>query len=92
MTAMSTINLELYPDQLSQPLANVGWRPGAVARSAAQSLVGSLKWIGSAMIWLVVFALPLLLIFLAMALLARWSWKPLQRWRIAQQPPTQPQA
>src|SRR5262249_2111638 len=55
MTAMSTINVELIPDQLSQPLLESNWRPLAVAKDAGRSLVSTLKWLGTVLIWLIVF-------------------------------------
>ena len=85
MTAMSTINVDLIPDQLSEPFIEPGWRPIAIAKTAARSLVAALKWLGMILIWLVVFALPLGLFLAALAFLGRMLWTPVRRWKGSRQ-------
>jgi hypothetical protein len=59
MTAMSTINLALTPDELSEPIIEPGWNPIAISRTAVRALFATLKVLGAASIWVVVFLLPL---------------------------------
>jgi hypothetical protein len=82
MTAMSTIKLELIPDRLSLPIADPSWRPTAIASSAGRSFVASLKWIGTILIWLFVYAVPMTVVLAGLILLGRMVVKPLRRWRI----------
>jgi predicted nuclease with TOPRIM domain len=89
MTAMSTVKLELIPDQLYQPLVEPGWQPFAIAMTAARSFVASMKWLGTILIWVVVFALPLGLVLAGLTLSANMIWKPIRRWRMSQQTPPQ---
>jgi len=93
MTAMSTINLEIIPDQLSQPIIEPGWSPLAIARDAVRSLVVALKVLGVILIWLVIFMLPLIALFSILVLLAGKLWKPIaeRRRRRAPSAPSQAQ-
>jgi hypothetical protein len=75
MTAYSTITLELTPDALAAPVVEPGWQPVATARSAARSLVNSLKFIADAAIWFVLYLLPVGLVFVGLALLVRVIWR-----------------
>lgn len=60
--AFSTIHVSLTPDILSTPIEVGGWRPQGVARDAIESLVGFLQGVGSILIWLGIFVVPLALI------------------------------
>ena len=60
--AFSTITVRLTPDVLAQPIEVGGWRPEGVARDAILALVDTLQVIASALIWLAIYALPVLLI------------------------------
>jgi chromosome segregation ATPase len=92
MTAMSTINLEIIPDQLSQPIIEPGWRPLAIARDAVRSLVVALKVLGVILIWLVIFVLPLLAFFSILVLLAGKLWKAIAERRRRRAPSAPSQA
>jgi len=61
LSAMATITVTLNPEQPELPVVEESWRPLTTARSAARSLVGALKGLGNAIIWFVVFLLPILL-------------------------------
>ena len=90
MTAMSTINVELVPDNLSEPIVEPGWRPVAVAKAAARSFVAVIKGLGAVLIWVIVFALPLALVFGLFVFLGKKLWKPVNQWRrrrVPQPPP-----
>jgi hypothetical protein len=92
MTAMSTIQMELIPDVLSDPFIEAGWRPAAVAITAARSLAAGLKGLGTILIWLVVFVLPMVAVLAAMAFVVRTLLRPIQKWRAdhRQSPPQAP--
>jgi hypothetical protein len=77
-SALSTINIEITPDVLYQPISVAGWEPTGVAKEALQALVSALQGLTNITIWLVIFALPLLIIFLIPLVLVimviRWWW------------------
>lgn len=75
MTTYATITLELTPDALAAPVVEPGWQPIATARSAARSLVNSLKFIADAAIWFALYLLPVGLVLVALALFVRAIWR-----------------
>jgi hypothetical protein len=81
--ALSTINVEITPDVLYQPISVAGWEPTGVAKEALQALISALQSLTDLTIWLVIFALPLLVIFLipllVVVMIIRWWWKRRQR-------------
>lgn len=79
MTAMSTINLELIPDVLTKPVVEPGWRPLAVVKNASRALVASLKWLVEAVIWIVIYVVPIVALFVGFVLLLRYLWRKLRR-------------
>ncbi len=62
--ALSTINVSLTPDALTQPVEVGGWRVEGVLKSAVEALIGALQGLASIAIWLVVVALPILFMIL----------------------------
>lgn len=62
LVGLSTLTLELIPDAMNQPLIDAGWRPAVVARDAVRALVDTLEFLGSAVIWFVIYLLPVLLL------------------------------
>jgi len=76
LTALATLNIELIPDALSQPIVEPGWRPLETLKSAGRALVNTLKGLVNALIWLVVYVLPILIIIaipiVLVILLIRW--------------------
>jgi RNA polymerase-interacting CarD/CdnL/TRCF family regulator len=76
LAAMSTITIELIPDVLYQPVAVAGWEPQGIARQALQSLVSALQVLGTVLIWVTIFVLPILVVVLLplalLILLIRW--------------------
>jgi hypothetical protein len=80
-TALSTITLDLIPDVLAAPVVEPGWQPVGTIKAASRNLVNSLKWIADALIWVVLYILPLGLIFVALALLVRAVWRWLRKLR-----------
>jgi hypothetical protein len=81
MTSLSTITLELIPDVLAAPVVEPGWQPVATIKSASRSLLNSLKGVADVLIWVVLYVLPLGLIFAALALLVRAAWRWLRKVR-----------
>jgi hypothetical protein len=76
MTAMATINLELIPDAIAAPVVEPGWQPVATARAALRSLTNTLKSLADVAIWVVMYLVPVALMFIvaALALRAGWQW------------------
>ncbi len=76
LTAMATLRLDLTPDVLAKPVVQPGWRPMETVRNAGRSLVNALKWLADAVIWTVLYAIPMLLLialpFVLLALFIRW--------------------
>lgn len=60
--AMATINVSLVPDALSRPIEVAGWRPQGTAKRAVEALLGMLKFLGDALIWILIFVVPVLAI------------------------------
>jgi MYXO-CTERM domain-containing protein len=69
-SALSLVHIELIPDALAQPISVAGWRPRGTLRDAAQTLVRALQFFVDALIWAVVFLLPVSVVILGLPLLA----------------------
>jgi hypothetical protein len=81
-SAMSSIRIELIPDELAQPISVAGWRPQGTLRNAAQALIRTFQFLVNALIWVVVFILPVaLLVFGLPALVLIWSVRRRRRQR-----------
>jgi len=76
LTAMATLNIELIPDVLAKPVVEPGWRPLETLKNASRALVNALKGLANALIWLVIYVLPLLILIaipiVVIILLVRW--------------------
>jgi hypothetical protein len=83
MTSLSTITLELIPDVLAAPVVEPGWQPVATVKNASRSLINSLKGVVDLLIWVVLYILPLGLIFVVFALIIRAVLKRLRKTRSA---------
>ncbi|MBN1264784.1 MAG: DUF4349 domain-containing protein [Anaerolineales bacterium] len=59
---LSQIQIDLIPDEMSQPLQIGGWEPKGTARDAVEALVGALQFIAEAGIWFVICVVPVGLI------------------------------
>jgi hypothetical protein len=71
MSAMATITVELIPSELMQPITVAGWHPTGTARSAVRALVNALQFFVDAVIWIVLFGLPVLII-IAVPFIVLW--------------------
>jgi hypothetical protein len=60
--AMSAISVEITASEAVQPITIAGWEPAGVAKEAIQALIGALQGIADALIWLVLYILPILLV------------------------------
>ena len=88
--ALSSISVQLVPDAAVQPLTIAGWEPVGVAKDALQSLINGLKTVADIGIWLVLYALPMLLIVLAPVVIIVLVIRRLRRRAKAQvSPPTE---
>ncbi|HXA17917.1 MAG TPA: DUF4349 domain-containing protein [Thermoanaerobaculia bacterium] len=79
MTSLSTVTLEITPDVLAAPIMEPGWQPVATVKNASRSLVNSLKGVVDVLIWVVLYILPLGLIFVVLALIVRAVWRRLRK-------------
>ncbi|MGC8837955.1 MAG: DUF4349 domain-containing protein [Anaerolineae bacterium] len=61
----ATVELSIAPHVLSTPVVEPGWKPLVTLREASRSLVKALQWLVDAVIWLVVFLLPILILIAA---------------------------
>jgi hypothetical protein len=59
-SSMSTITVELTPDELSQPVEIAGWRPQGTAKRALEALIETFQFLIDALIWIVIVILPVL--------------------------------
>jgi hypothetical protein len=89
--ALSSISVELLPNEAVQPLTIGGWQPVGVARNAIQALINTLKFLLNAAIWIVLYLLPtLLVIFLIFGLPVILFFRWLRRLRQPSKKPSPP--
>jgi len=92
--ALSAINVNLRAQASVQPVVIGGWRPVGVARDAVQALINTLQFLGSALIWIAIFVLPVGVVLVVFFLLLRFIWrkifKPKPRKAPVSQPPANP--
>lgn len=60
--SFSTIQVDITPDVLSQPIEIAGWRPQGVAKEALEDLINGLQGLADFLIRFVIAVLPMLLI------------------------------
>lgn len=60
---LSSIEITLTADEAMQPLTIGGWKPGGVAKDAIQALISTAKFLGNAVIWIILYMLPVLVLF-----------------------------
>lgn len=59
---LSSIAVDLTSQEEAAPLSVGGWQPSGVARNAIQALINTFQTIGSLLIWLVLYVLPVLIL------------------------------
>jgi hypothetical protein len=74
---LSSISVNIIPNEAVQPLSVGGWQPVGVARDAVQALINGLQILVNVVIWLGLFIIPILFvivlpIFLIVRLVLRW--------------------
>ncbi len=83
MTSLATINVDLIPDVLAKPVVEPGWRPAETLKNAGRALVNTLKGLVDAIIWVVIYVLPVLLLLtipvVALVLFIRWLRRRVRR-------------
>lgn len=62
LSAMATIDVDLYPEEADLPVIEEGWKPGIVVRDAARALINTLEGLAGAAIWIGIYLLPILLL------------------------------
>jgi hypothetical protein len=93
--ALSAISVELIADKAVQPIEIGGWQPQGVLKNAVEALIRSLQFLVNAIIWIVIYVLPVLallfLIFVLPPLLIIRAWMKRKKRKAAQvQPPAPP--
>ncbi len=96
--ALATITLSLTPDVLAQPVVLPGWHPSETVKGAFKALVGTYQFLLDALIWIVIYAVPVLgaiglVVYGVIRLLRRiFRRKPQPAPAPTKEPPTPPQA
>jgi hypothetical protein len=70
-SALSTIQLELVPDAIAQPVVQPGWRPMVVLRDASRALVAAMQGLATVAIWFIIYLAPLLALLMLAVLAIR---------------------
>jgi hypothetical protein len=78
---MSAVTVQLIPDVLAQPIEVGGWRPEGVVKEAIEALARALQNLATGLIWLGLYALPLVVVlglplYIAFRLIARRVRRP----------------
>jgi Flp pilus assembly protein TadB len=87
----SAISVELMADAAVQPIEIGGWQPQGVLKEAVQALIKSLQFLVNALIWIVIYILPVLLVLFVIfilpptLLIRAWSRRRAKRKAAAQQ-------
>jgi hypothetical protein len=76
---LSSIAVQLTAQAAVQPLTVGGWQPVGVARDALQALINTMKFLGSAAIWLVILVLPIGIVLYLVIRLIIWVFRRLRR-------------
>jgi hypothetical protein len=77
--AFSAIYVSIVADEAVQPLTIGGWEPIGVAKDAIQALINTLQAITKALIWIVLWVLPVMLVIFIPLRLAWVGWKRMRR-------------
>lgn len=74
-SAMAAVTIELIPDVLSKPVSGGGWRPAETLTGALRALLSALQFLARAVIWIVIFVLPVLMLVLIPFGLIWFIWR-----------------
>lgn len=78
LSAMATVHVNLTPDALARPITVGKWQPQGTAKDAVQALIEAVKFLVDALIWILLFIAPVLIIILLplfLILRALWRWR-----------------
>ena len=95
--ALSAISVELIADEAVQPIEIGGWQPQGVLKNAVEALIRSLQVLANAVIWIVIWVLPVLAILFVIfvlppLLIIRYFVRRKKRRAAQKEPPTPPAA
>lgn len=68
----STIQVDLIPDAINRPIVEERWNVTRPVRNALRALVNSLQGLATALIWVLLYLTPLLLLFLLPLVVVAW--------------------
>ena len=95
--AMSAVSVTLQSQAAIKPLTIGGWKPVGEARNAVQTLIDTLQFIATALIWLVIYVLPVGLVLVAIGMVLRFIFRKVFKSRkrkevapVSQTPPPTP--
>lgn len=95
-SALSAISAELIADEAVQPIEIGGWQPQGVLKNAVEALIRSMQFLVNALIWIVIYILPVLLvlflIFVLPPLLLIRAWMKRRKSKAVQKQPPAPPA
>ena len=80
MTALATIHVDLIPEE-EITIVEEGWQPLNTLRAALNALVSAGQFLVEAAIWVIAFALPLLLLLVLPLAIIWWLWRRRRRRR-----------
>jgi hypothetical protein len=84
MTAMSTITADIWPEPLEKPIVEAGWKPLSTLREALRTLTQTGQAVVDALIWLLVYVVPVLAVIAAPIVLIAWAVRRARRKKSAQ--------
>lgn len=73
--ALSAISVTLQSQAAVKPLTIGGWKPVGDARNAIQALINTMQFIGTALIWIILFILPVVIVLVLIFLVVRFFWR-----------------
>ena len=92
-TAKSLISVTLQAKESIAPITIAGWEPKGIARDALQTLLDTLQGIGTGLIWVALYILPILaLIGIPLFFLIRWLTRRAKKSQMRSMPPIPPSA
>lgn len=59
--SLSSISVDLKAEETIQPIEIAGWKPKGIVKNAVEALIRAYQGIGTALIWIVIYILPVLL-------------------------------
>lgn len=88
---LSAISTELRANETVQPLTVGGWQPAGIAKGALQALINTLKFVASAIIVIVLYVLPVVLVlFVVFFLPVYLIWRAVRRRRASRKVASSP--